>query len=99
MRPLASAIVLALGVSAGAAGGYWYARLPAGVPAAAVAPESTAAAAGRKILFYRDPSGAPYWAAEPKKGADGRAYPPGLEGGGNSIEPRGEEPARDAGRP
>jgi hypothetical protein len=30
--------------------------MPAGVPAPAVAPESTAAAAERKILYYRDPS-------------------------------------------
>ena len=49
-------ILLALGTTAGAAGGYWYARLPTGVLASAVAPES--AAAERKILYYRDPSSA-----------------------------------------
>ena len=72
-------ILLAIGLSAGAAGGYWYARLPAGVPATAVAPESAAAAAERKILYYRDPGGAPYWSAEPKKDAAGRDYLPVFE--------------------
>jgi hypothetical protein len=40
-------ILLAIGLSAGAAGGYWYARLHAGAPVAAVAPETAAAAAQR----------------------------------------------------
>jgi hypothetical protein len=30
----------------------------------------------RKVLYYRDPSGAPYWSAEPKKDANGRDYLP-----------------------
>jgi membrane fusion protein, copper/silver efflux system len=96
---LASAIVLALAVSAGAAGGYWYARLPARVPAPAVAPDNTAAAAERKILYYRDPSGAPYWSAEPKKDADGRDYLPVYEDEEISFEPRGKKPTATAGGP
>jgi membrane fusion protein, copper/silver efflux system len=96
---LTSAIVVALGVSAGAAGGYWYASLPAGVPASAVAPESTAAAAERKILYYRDPSGAPYWSAEPKKDAQGRDYVPVFEDEEISFEPRGKKPTSTAGGP
>jgi membrane fusion protein, copper/silver efflux system len=99
MSRLASAIVLALGVSAGAAGGYWYARLPAGVPAPTVAPENTAAAADRKILYYREPSGAPYWSAEPKKDADGRDYLPVYEDEEISFEPRGKKPTATAGGP
>jgi len=99
MRHLASAIVLALGVSAGAAGGYWYARLHAGVPAPTVAPENTAAAAERKILYYRDPSGAPYWSAEPKKDAQGRDYLPVYEDEEISFEPRGKKPTATAGGP
>ena len=99
MSRLAGAILLTLGVCAGAAGGYWYARLPAGVPASAVAPESTAAAAERKILYYRDPSGAPYWSAEPKKDADGRAYLPVYEDEEISFEPRGKKPTATAGGP
>jgi membrane fusion protein, copper/silver efflux system len=96
---LASAIVLALGVTAGAAGGYWYAGLPAGVPASTVAPESTAAASERKILYYRDPSGAPYWSAEPKKDAGGRDYLPVFEDEEVSFDPRGKKPAATAGGP
>jgi membrane fusion protein, copper/silver efflux system len=100
MRHLASAIVLALGVSAGAAGGYWYARLPAGVPASDIAPENMAAAAAeRRILYYRDPTGAPYWAAEPKKDADGRDYLPVYEDEEISFEPRAKTPPATAGGP
>ncbi|HEX2354661.1 MAG: efflux RND transporter periplasmic adaptor subunit [Hyphomicrobiales bacterium] len=99
MSRLAGAILLTLGVSAGAAGGYWYARLPAGVPAPTVAPENTAAAADRKILYYRDPSGAPYWSAEPKKDADGRDYLPVYEDEEISFEPRGKKPTATAGGP
>jgi Cu(I)/Ag(I) efflux system membrane fusion protein len=100
MRHLASAIVLALGVSAGAAGGYWYARLPAGVPASDIAAENMAAAAAeRRILYYRDPTGAPYWAAEPKKDADGRDYLPVYEDEEISFEPRAKTPPATAGGP
>jgi Cu(I)/Ag(I) efflux system membrane fusion protein len=99
MPRLGGTILLAIGVSAGAAGGYWYARLPAGVPASAVAPESTAAAAERKILYYRDPSGAPYWSAEPKKDAQGRDYVPVFEDEEISFEPRGKKPTATAGGP
>ena len=50
MRRLGAMILVAIGLSAGAAGGYWYARLPAGVPAATIAPETVAAASERMIL-------------------------------------------------
>jgi membrane fusion protein, copper/silver efflux system len=95
MPRLAGALLLAFGVTAGAAAGYWYARLPAGM--SAVAPESTAAAAERKILYYRDPSGAPYWSAEPKKDAQGRDYLPVYEDQEISFEPK--KPAATAGGP
>ena len=88
MRLLTGAIVLALGVTAGAAGGYWYATL---------APESAASAADRKILYYRDPSGAPYWSAEPKQDAAGRDYLPVFEDEEISFEPGGKKPAAIAG--
>jgi len=91
-------ILLALGVTAGAAGGYWYARQPADVPAS-VAPETTAAASDRKILYYRDPSGAPYWSAEPKKDADGRDYLPVYEDEKISFEPGGKKPTPTAAGP
>jgi membrane fusion protein, copper/silver efflux system len=98
MRPLGGVILLALGATAGAAGGYWYARQPAGVPAS-VAPETTAAASDRKILYYRDPSGAPYWSAEPKKDADGRDYLPVYEDEEISFEPGAKKPTPTAAGP
>jgi membrane fusion protein, copper/silver efflux system len=99
MRRLGTAILLALGVTGGAAGGYWYARLPAGMPASAVAPQSAEAAAERKILYYRDPSGAPYWSAEPKKDAGGRDYLPVYEDEEISFEPGGRKPPAAAAGP
>jgi membrane fusion protein, copper/silver efflux system len=98
VRHLGGVILLALGVTAGAAGGYWYARQPAGVPAS-VAPEPTAAASERKILYYRDPSGAPHWSAEPKKDADGRDYLPVYEDEEISFDPGGKKPAPTAAGP
>jgi membrane fusion protein, copper/silver efflux system len=98
MRPLGGVILLALGMTAGAAGGYWYARQPAGVPAS-VAPETTAAESDRKILYYRDPSGAPYWSAEPKKDADGRDYLPVYEDEEISFEPGAKKPTPTAAGP
>jgi membrane fusion protein, copper/silver efflux system len=99
MPRLAGALLLAFGVTAGAAGGYWYARLPAGMPASAVAPESTAAASERKILYYRDPGGAPYWSAEPKKDAQGRDYVPVFEDEEISFDPGGKKPTPTAAGP
>jgi Cu(I)/Ag(I) efflux system membrane fusion protein len=95
MRPVAGAILLAIGVTAGAAGGYWYARSSAKVPAA----EATASAAERKILYYRDPSGAPYWSAGPKQDANGRAYLPVYEDEEVSFEPGGRKTAPSASGP
>jgi Cu(I)/Ag(I) efflux system membrane fusion protein len=97
MRRLGGLILLAIGLSAGAVGGYWYARLPADMPAAAVAPETAAGAAERKILYYRDPSGAPYWSAEPKKDAAGRDYLPVFEDEEISFGPAGKKPTTSAG--
>jgi Cu(I)/Ag(I) efflux system membrane fusion protein len=99
MRRLGGTILLALGLSAGAAGGYWYARQPAGVPAAAVAPETVTAATERKILYYRDPSGAPIWSAEPKKDPAGREYLPVFEDEEISFEPERKTPVATAGGP
>jgi Cu(I)/Ag(I) efflux system membrane fusion protein len=89
MSRRAGAIILACGLIAGGAGGYWVARLPSSVPP----PPSAAAAADRKILYYRDPSGAPYWSAEPRKDAQGRDYVPVYEDEEVSFEPGGKKPA------
>src|SRR5713101_6700718 len=99
MRRLSAVILLALGVTAGAAVGYWYARPPVGVPVSDTAPLSIASAAERKILYYRDPSGAPYWSAEPKKDATGRDYLPVYEDEEVSFEPAGKKPVLTAGGP
>jgi membrane fusion protein, copper/silver efflux system len=95
MRHLASAIVLALGVSAGAAGGYWYARLPAGADGRDYLPvyedeeisfepraKTPPATAGgpRKILYYRNPMGLPDTSPVPKKDWMGMDYIPVYEG-------------------
>ena len=84
----AGAIILACGLIAGAAGGYWYARPPPAV----TAPQLTASA-DRKIVYYRDPSGAPYWSAEPKKDTNGRDYLPVYEDEEVSFEPSAKKPA------
>jgi Cu(I)/Ag(I) efflux system membrane fusion protein len=95
MRSLRGAVLLALGLTAGAAAGYWYAHLPAGLPTADV----TAPAAERKILYYRDPSGTPYWSAEPKQDASGRDYLPVYADEEISFEPGGKKPSAAASGP
>ena len=66
-------IVAAMG---GAAAGYWYGRSPTVTGDSPPLAEVTAAEAERSILYYRDPSGAPYWSATPKKDDKGRDYLP-----------------------
>ena len=67
-------LILGLGAGVGAAAGYWAAsRAPS---TGLDAPVASAAAADRTILYYRDPSGAPFWSAGPKKDASGRDYLP-----------------------
>ena len=92
MRGLSGLMILAAGLTAGAAGGYFYARLPPAAPATATPPVAVSAAE-RKILYYRDPGGAPYWSAEPKKDAGGRDYLPVYEDEEVSFEPDGRKPA------
>jgi membrane fusion protein, copper/silver efflux system len=89
MNRLKGIVLLALGVAAGAAGGYWYARPPAVLGSAA---SQSAAAAERKILYYRDPSGAPYWSANPKQDAKGVDYLPVYEDQEVSFEPAKKRP-------
>ncbi|HZQ14135.1 MAG TPA: efflux RND transporter periplasmic adaptor subunit [Pseudolabrys sp.] len=84
IRALA-AIVLVVGLAAGAAGGYWYARPP--VVTVAFAAQSATPVAERKILYYREPSGAPYWSAVPKKDASGRDYLPVYDDEEMSFDP------------
>src|SRR5262249_21981307 len=91
-------MLLALGLGAAAGGGYWSAPpLPA---SSLLAP--TAASADRKVLYYRDPNGAPYWSAVPKKDASGRDYLPVYDDEEPTFGPGGEivkpAPAKSASR-
>src|SRR6266700_4417562 len=94
MSTLRSAILLALGIAAGVAGGYWLARPPATLSTGAAL--QPASAAEREILYYRDPSGAPYWSAVPKKDAEGRDYLPVYADEAVSFEPGPKKPPKTA---
>jgi Cu(I)/Ag(I) efflux system membrane fusion protein len=92
MNRLGGVIVLACGLIAGAAGGYWYARSPADLPNS-VAASRAAPAVDRRITYYRDPSGAPYWSATPKKDDKGRDYRPVYDDEEVSFDPEAKKPS------
>lgn len=50
-------------------------------------PHLTAAAADKTPLYYRDPAGAPFWSAGPKKDQQGRDYLPVYDEDEPSTEP------------
>src|SRR5260221_6353875 len=83
-------ILLAIGLTAGAAVGYRHAHPPASFADSILAIQPAAQSSDRKILYYRDPSGAPYWSAEPKKDADGRDYLPVYDDEEPAFGPGGE---------
>src|SRR5438094_229845 len=93
------AIILAIGLTTGAAAGYRYANAPASFPDLVSAMQPAAPSGDRKIVYYRDPSGAPYWSAEPKKNAQGRDYLPVYEDEEVSFEPALKKPPVTAGGP
>lgn len=66
-----SAIALCSALVAGTGG--WYVGGHLSRPSAVV---GTAAAADRKVIYYRDPGGAPIWSATPKKDQHGRDFLP-----------------------
>jgi len=90
MNRFVGAIVLCGSVIAGAAAGYWFTRPSASVHTTAVAPPGATVAAERKVIYYRDPSGAPYWSAEPKRDARGRDYVAVYEDEEPTFGPGGE---------
>src|SRR5437588_1552309 len=92
-------ILLAVGLTVGAAVGYRHAHQPASFADSVSAIQAAAQSSDRKILYYRDPSGAPYWSAEPKKDADGRDYLPVYEDEEISFEPGGKKPSLTAAGP
>lgn len=82
-------IVLAFGITLGAAGGYWSAQRALPTPPSTHA-AGVAAAAERQILYYRAPDNMPFWSTLPKQDEKGRAYAPVYDD---------EEPSFDADRP
>ena len=74
MTRWSGAIIFILASAAGAAGGYWYARLPTATLAAATQLQPATPSVDRKILYYRDPDGASEWSAVPKQTPDGRDF-------------------------
>jgi Cu(I)/Ag(I) efflux system membrane fusion protein len=86
MKQTRAAFIVTLGIAAVAATGYSYShRDAAPVPSLSVAPQ--AAAAERTILYYRDPTGAPFWSATPKNDMQGHAYLPVFDGAEPSFDP------------
>ncbi len=71
MNTLRFLIAIALGAGLGA-GGYWSIE-KSGRPVLAHF-TAAAAAADQVPLYYRDPTGAPFWSAGPKKDSQGRDY-------------------------
>jgi membrane fusion protein, copper/silver efflux system len=94
MTPRLTIFAIIIGLSAMA--GYVYWSRPTG-PA-----DSTkitiAAAAERKVLYYRDPSGAPVWSASPKNDAQGRAFLPVYDDAEPTFDPPVKPVAAQAGR-
>ena len=73
MTKIRAVFILSLVLAAGAVTGYAYLHR-SGFPALSAVAQ--ASAAERTILYYRDPTGAPFWSATPKNDAQGRAYLP-----------------------
>lgn len=79
---------LALGIALGAAC-YWSAQYPFRSLGAQAA---TPATAERPVLYYRDPGGAPFWSAGPKKDSQGRDYLPVFDDEELSLVERAPKP-------
>jgi Cu(I)/Ag(I) efflux system membrane fusion protein len=96
MTPRFAIFALVLGVSASAVAGYaiWYGP----VTSAGVAKVTMATAAERKVLYYRDPGGAPSWSATPKKDAQGRAFLPVYDDAEPTFDPPATPVAAQSGR-
>lgn len=87
MTRLRGLLLLVCGVAAGAAGATWYARSPAITPSPSLA---DAPSPVRRVLYYRDPTGAPRWSASPAKHANGRDFLPVYEDEEPAFGPGGE---------
>ena len=79
MTRLTSAVMLALGLLAGAGATYWYLSATAGekpAPAKMSMAEDDGASTDREILYYRNPMGLPDTSPVPKKDSMGMDYIP-----------------------
>jgi membrane fusion protein, copper/silver efflux system len=87
MNKIRAATILTLAIAAGAFGSYVYIhRSDNSATSVGIVPQATAAE--RSILYYRDPTGAPFWSATPKTDAQGRAYLPVYD----EAEPKFDPP-------
>ena len=91
MTRFGMALLVAGAAISGAASGYWYAPRQAVMPTRSFNAEP-AAAADRPVLYYRDPTGAPYWSATQKKDAQGRDYLPVYIDEEQSSAPQPKKP-------
>jgi membrane fusion protein, copper/silver efflux system len=91
---LHSKLIIAAALGMSATGGYFLAGLPLAVLATMSSSHQTTdiAQAERAILYYRDPSGAPYWSATPKKDAQDRDYRPVYDNEDVSFDPAPAKP-------
>jgi Cu(I)/Ag(I) efflux system membrane fusion protein len=69
-------IILTIGIAAGTAGSFWYSRQSETMAATSVVGPSVPPKEERKILYYRNPMGAPDTSPVPKKDSMGMAYIP-----------------------
>lgn len=87
IKPTVIAAIALAGVTAAAAGGYWFGRHGERTPAQSVSSSMAAQAAqnavappaSRTPLYYQDPDGKPDYSPTPKKAADGRDFIPVYE--------------------
>jgi Cu(I)/Ag(I) efflux system membrane fusion protein len=85
MTKIRAVFILSLVLAAGAVTGYAYLHRSGFSALSAIA---QASAAERTILYYRDPTGAPFWSATPKNDSQGRAYLPVYD----EAEPKFDPP-------
>lgn len=106
MRWLRGLLILVFALSAGAAGGYWYAHRSNELllfarslfnPSLFTPSQSESNASERKILYYRDPSGAANWSATPKKNEAGNDYLPVYEEAEVSFDTSASDPQAASG--
>jgi Cu(I)/Ag(I) efflux system membrane fusion protein len=84
MTKIRAVFILSLVLAAGAVTGYAYLHR-SGFPALSAVAQ--ASAAERTILYYRDPTGAPFWSATPKNDSQGRAYLPVYDDAEPKFDP------------